>query len=541
MSSRLLESQQVSDSVRALFRFGVLSAWDDRALVALYLSRREGSQFAFEALIRRHGPMVMGVCRRVLGDSHLAEDAFQTTFVVLVRKAESLREPELLGNWLHGVAHRVASKARGDAKRRRFVELQDELEGVGHACRVERAEIESVIDEEIQRLPERYRLPFVLCMLEGLRHHEAAQRLGCPVGTVESRLSRARERLRTRLSKRGLAPAPALLTAVLRPRRVSASLASNPDSILRATMGAAALRVDVIGSAAPPLARGGVRFIGFSRLAAAVLPLVAAIGVLAAGVGPWPVGDWATHPKDAMPHQVNAPLSRAPIIQSGGSAIARPLSGITIDGDIDDWPAHFPRYGISTQLTDHAAYRSASEGTADDPDAHFMVGYDAEAGLLYLAVSVRDEELVIHPKSALLTDAVEVYLACSAVENSRGKVEQRPVLQYAAVPGAIAAYAEPSGQNPTLVSGEIAKTATRMSFRRDGNVTTYEWAIQAFDSYPGRPMRLEPGLRLGFDVAVVDKDWTIEKPAWLCWGPPWRRFKWLDPDNLGELILQVGP
>ena len=169
------------------------------------------SEAAFAALVARHGPMVLGVCRRVLGDEHVAADAFQAVFLVLARKARSVRVDDSLGRWLHGVSVRVARRARAVAAAERSRVQQSRRVRPGRSSRPVRllaseTSCESVIDEEIARLPGRYRSAVVLCYLEGLTQEQAARRLRCPVGTVESRLHRARERLRPRLSRRGLAP-----------------------------------------------------------------------------------------------------------------------------------------------------------------------------------------------------------------------------------------------------------------------------------------------------------------------------------------------
>src|SRR5262245_49455829 len=168
---------------------------------------RAGEAAAFEALVRRHGAMVLGVCRRVLRDGHEAEDAFQATFLLLLRKAGSLRQPELLGPWLYGVAYRTALKARavGARRRERFRALTEQA-AVARANALDRQEVRPVLDAAIQRLPEKYRVPFVLCYLEGMTNAQAARRLACPLGTIATRLSRARERIRSRLVKQGFAP-----------------------------------------------------------------------------------------------------------------------------------------------------------------------------------------------------------------------------------------------------------------------------------------------------------------------------------------------
>src|SRR4051812_11735306 len=226
--------ESVAEGVHTLFHFGVMGTWTDERLVAQFLSGRGGNEAAFRVLLRRHGPMVLGICRRTLGDSHLAEDAFQATFLVLVKKARTIGDCDLLANWLYGVAQRVARKAKAQAARRRVVEQHAAEQAAGTSERSDQAELRSVIDEEIRRLPERYRAPLVLCHLEGLTHHEAARQLGCPVGTIESRLSRARERLRCGLSRRGLAPASAALAAVFAPSDASAAPAHLIEATLRA-------------------------------------------------------------------------------------------------------------------------------------------------------------------------------------------------------------------------------------------------------------------------------------------------------------------
>jgi RNA polymerase sigma-70 factor (ECF subfamily) len=176
----------------------------DAQLLQRFVSERD--QHAFTALLKRHGPMVLGVCARVLGDSGDAEDAFQATFLVLVRRAGSLGRPELLGNWLYGVAYRTAQKARlSAARRRQHEDRAGTLIGPSAVGDVERRELRRLLDAEMTRLPERYRVPLVLCDLEGHTHGEAARRLGCPRATLTTRLTRAREQLRSRLVRRGLA------------------------------------------------------------------------------------------------------------------------------------------------------------------------------------------------------------------------------------------------------------------------------------------------------------------------------------------------
>jgi RNA polymerase sigma-70 factor (ECF subfamily) len=168
---------------------------------------RRHDEAAFAALVQRHGPMVLAVCRRILGDVQEAEDAFQATFLVLVRRAADLERPELLGNWLHGVAARTARKARTGAARRLRHERQAAVVSHQQTPDTEWSDLLDNLDEELERLPFKYRAPLMLCYLEGLTNEEAARRLGWPTGSISYRLARGREMLRQRLGARAAPPA----------------------------------------------------------------------------------------------------------------------------------------------------------------------------------------------------------------------------------------------------------------------------------------------------------------------------------------------
>ncbi len=195
---------------------------------------------SFTTLVKRHGPMVWSVCQRVLRSTPDAEDAFQGTFLVLARKASSIRKPELLGNWLYGVASRTALKAKSLAASRRV--LEGKVVAMPETVTTSDPDLAAVLDDEVSRLPDKFRAPFVLCYLQGLTNEEAAHRLGCPTGTIVSRLSRARERLRARLSRRGLAPS-ALAAFAHVSGEVPRSLVA---ATVRSTQGSAVLRVSEI-------------------------------------------------------------------------------------------------------------------------------------------------------------------------------------------------------------------------------------------------------------------------------------------------------
>jgi RNA polymerase sigma factor (sigma-70 family) len=186
-------------------------------------------QAAFATLVERHGPLVLSVCRRVLGTVQDAEDAFQATFLVLARKAGSIRDPHLLGNWLYGVASRIARKARAGVSKRQMHEKQAQLlPSLQAPPGPEPDDVGSVLDEELSRLPEKYRVAVVLCYLEGKTNEEAAQLLDWPTGTVKGRLARARDLLRSRLMRRGLRASALVLAAFLAGARAEAGTLPRP-------------------------------------------------------------------------------------------------------------------------------------------------------------------------------------------------------------------------------------------------------------------------------------------------------------------------
>ena len=185
----------------------------DRQLVERFIASRD--EMAFTALVSRHGPLVMGVCRRVLANSHDVEDAFQATFLVLVRRAASIRRLESVACFLHGVAHRIAVRAKaGIVRRQRLDRSRPSTPPPDSLREVIANDIRALLDDEIGRLPERCRLPFVLCYLEGKTNEEAARLLDCPAGTVMSRLNKARELLRAQLTRRGLAMSAGLVAVM---------------------------------------------------------------------------------------------------------------------------------------------------------------------------------------------------------------------------------------------------------------------------------------------------------------------------------------
>jgi RNA polymerase sigma factor (sigma-70 family) len=282
--------------LETLFSAGTVGTLSDAELLARYVSRRD--EVAFEALVDRHGPMVFQVCRTALSDLHDAQDAFQATFLVLARRAASIREGGSVASWLFGVAGRVAARARVAAARRR----RHESGAAAMAARSvhgpsvqwpnseqERGELDraAALHQELARLPQKYREAVVLCYLEGRTYQEVADKLRRPIGTVKVRLSRARGMLRGRLARRGVALPAGLAAAEMGAESASAAV---PPLLARRTLEAVA-RVETgsttAGGITPPgveLAKGALRTMTMIRtlkVASAVL----AVGMIALGAG----------------------------------------------------------------------------------------------------------------------------------------------------------------------------------------------------------------------------------------------------------------
>ncbi len=251
-----------SDPLQGLFAAGTCAGLPDGELLERFRMRRdELSERAFEVLATRHGPMVLGICRHFVEDPTDVHDAFQAVFLILARRAGAIRKSESLGSWLYGVAVRVAARARATAIRRRIRDRRvlaaastaaqaGECPDTHAPDRVERDDAAAIVHQEVARLPDRYRTPIVLCYFDGLTHDEAAARLAWPVGTVRSRLARARDQLRGRLARRGvvapsmIGPFAAWLIAGQSPAAVQAATILPPVPLhVRALLARSAVRV----------------------------------------------------------------------------------------------------------------------------------------------------------------------------------------------------------------------------------------------------------------------------------------------------------
>jgi len=272
--------------LRDLFAAGTATGLSDNELLERYTAKRVESaeaataaEMAFAALVDRHGAMVWGVCHRVLGDAHEAEDAFQGTFLVLVRKAGSVRVDGSLGRWLYGVAHKVALRARSEAERRGSgfgrVPPTSSADPVGD---VELRELRSAIGGELDRLPAKYRCPLELCHLQGMTYDQAARQLNWPVATVKSRLTKGRLRLRARLAQRGLAPgavAVGLATALTGEAR-----AAVPQELVQSTTRAAtACAKGAFSAAVTNLTEGVLKMMMWEKLKLITVGALVAVGL----------------------------------------------------------------------------------------------------------------------------------------------------------------------------------------------------------------------------------------------------------------------
>jgi RNA polymerase sigma factor (sigma-70 family) len=271
----------VLGQLERVFRRGTLAGLSEASLLERYALRRD--EAAFAALVARHGPMVLGVCRRVLRDEHDVEDAFQATFLVFVRRAGAIRDGDLVGHWLYGVAHRVAVRARANAAKRHAHEplAPEAIDSAIVEPGDDVGELRAVVDEELARLPGSLRAPLVLCYLEGLTHDEAASRLRWPVGTVRSRMARGRDVLRRRLARRGFAPEGSAQTAALAPEPVAPGLL---DLTVKASLDFAARNTAataVTSATAAALAKGVIDAMTIAKLkvlGAATLACLVALG-----------------------------------------------------------------------------------------------------------------------------------------------------------------------------------------------------------------------------------------------------------------------
>jgi len=330
-----------SRDLQALLDSGAVGGLADGQLLERFLAKGDG--VAFEALVLRHGPMVWGVCRRALGDHHDAQDAFQATFLVLARRAASVVPRELVGHWLHGVAVRTALKAKGMRARRRAKETTvTEMPEPVSAPRPTDDRL-ALLDQELGRLPRKYRVPIVVCDLEGATQEEAARRLGCPVGTLSGRLWRGRAMLAKRMTRRGLTLSSGSLAMLLAEEASAAVPQALVATLVNGAVGFAAGRAvapAIVSADVVRLAEGVIKAMLFAHWKHAALVLTA-LGVLGSGMvlmaSPPPLGksNVEGEPKaiekravarSARPAEQGGPILRGRVVDEAG----RPLAGVWV-------------------------------------------------------------------------------------------------------------------------------------------------------------------------------------------------------------------
>ena len=328
----------------------------DGELLGRFVLTRDESAFA--ELLRRHGPTVYGVCRRVLGDSHDADDAFQATFLVLVCKAGSIRPPGMVGNWLYGVAVRTANKARVMKAKRATRDWRIRLSralGASASTAFGGEDVSEIIDAELAALPAVYRAAFVACELNGCSRSEAAKELGWPEGTLATRLAKARKLLAARLTKRGITPAAGALTAVLVPH----ALAANTLNAVREMIAVGA--ATAVAPLAQTLSAEVVKTMSAFKLKLLTLGLIAT--VLAGGTALIGSPGERPGPRGQRMLMTNAPVPKPPIWKEakpieldGGriTSVAYAPSGKNIavvrDGKIDFLDAKTRKHVVSMKI-----------------------------------------------------------------------------------------------------------------------------------------------------------------------------------------------
>ncbi len=388
-------SVELLRDIQILFDAGTASGLSDRQLLDRFTNHRDPS--AFEVLVSRHGPMVLRVCRNLLADPNDAQDAFQATFLILVRRSGSIRRLDSVGSWLYGVASRVAARVRVGASRRRVAEERAAarvLEAID-PCQGEPDLVEfgPIVQEEVRRLPEKYRSAVILCYWEGLTQEQAAVQLGIPLGTVRSRIARARDLLRRRLTRRGSAPVAGIVSAGMdtapyllgRLPQISSGLVhSTVQAASRFAAGQAPVQV-VSGSAASLVQRilWSMAMIKFCKLATALSVLVLTI---------WGVSLWAQQPEARRPRtRPQARPEHTPPIQA---KTAPPLQ---------DGPAHTiePPDLVLVEVLEGLPGRPISGERLVRPDGTISLGFYGEVHVAGLTLLEAKEKIVRHLRKSI--------------------------------------------------------------------------------------------------------------------------------------------
>jgi RNA polymerase sigma factor (sigma-70 family) len=381
---------------RLLHRIDPQPAGDrtDGILLARFVAEQD--ETAFTALVARHGPMVLGVCRRVLSEPNDAEDAFQATFLVLSRKAASLDRTLPLGSWLYTVARNLAMKLRGREARRRSREKEaSTMPQSSGRDELAWREVRTVLDDELGRLPEKYRAPLVLCHLQGMTHQDAAKELGWPAGSMAKRLARGQELLRHRLAGRGVTLSLAALLTLVAQRGTAAVSPALAQGIGKAAVQFVAGKptASLASAAAVALAGHGLQSVSSLKIAAVLL---LGVGILGTGAGVALVGQRADGPaapagRPAAPRQPAAiAKAEADEIEKANDQLRRKLAqpvnldkGIDANTPLHDALAYFSeKYDLKIRLDEKAFVAHGVEKVGEQPiQLPKMVGVKLQVAL----------------------------------------------------------------------------------------------------------------------------------------------------------------
>ncbi len=339
--------------IHTLYASGTVTGASDGELLDRFIASRDA--IAFEALLARHGPMVLAVCRSVLGDVPSSDDAFQATFLILVKKARAVQVQDSLGRWLHGVSRRVAIRAsKRDALARKRASGDPRHLASFNIDEEDRREVRAAIHEEVNRLPASIRAPILACYFEGLTHEQAAAHLRWPVGTVKGRLSRARRMLRDRLTRRGIGITTGVIMATLSyPSAKAAVPLSLIKSTVKAAIGFAAGRAAIVGTvpaASYLLAKGALNAMAWTKIATAA----AVLGSLITGVASYAaVGQSPGDKPAAESSQIAAP---AAVIEQ---SISLDEDALRLQVDFLDRKAKSISARLSKMEIEHASYEES--------------------------------------------------------------------------------------------------------------------------------------------------------------------------------------
>ncbi len=367
-------SDRVLGQVHRLFNFGAVGTMSDGQLLARFVSRRDqAAEAAFEELVIRHGPMVFQVCRNVLHDAHDAEDAFQAVFLVLANRAWSIRQNASVASWLFGVAERVAIRGRRTAARRRALEGRVARRNSASELPAENDPDCEILHDEIKGLPERLRAPIVLCYLQGLTYDRAAHQLGLTEVAIRGRLARARERLRHRLTRRGVTVPAGLFSAGAAGQLQAAVPATLIEETVRVALGFGA------GNTAAILARGVVNSMLLNRVKVLAVLLLIGIGS----------SYWAWHTlaafadakgrENSEPVVTEQPDPPAAVVQKPQStqpkATYRLIGSVRVDGTGEPVPGG--RFTVTLSDAAGASNPDESRIVTSGPDGQFSVDLPA--------------------------------------------------------------------------------------------------------------------------------------------------------------------